>query len=282
MVEAGLRRRAHPPGDDPQQPVGQILEVVHPLLEQRIVDVPHPRAHPLLDPLDRRLGGQAAVDRLVDPPRPAFVVGEHPVGLEDLLMLAGGAELGLAGHVVDLLAHLAEGAVDPLALGLDVVGDGMLDDHPRLVEHRLALGHSCDQLEPGQPQRPGAAQSAAARAVDQPGTGDQLGQDHGDGLQRLDLDVLVAARLGMLDGEHPDRAFEPDDRHAGEAVEPLFTGFRPVGEGGVRGGFVEVEDAPFAAIVPTRPSPMRSLVTWTASCRRPWVANSSSLLSRSR
>ena len=108
--QAGLRRGAHPARDDPQQPVRQVLEVVHPLLQQRIVDLAHPRAGALLDALDRRFGGEAAVDRLVDPPRPALVVGEHPVGLEDLLMLAGGAELGLAGHVVDLLAHLAESA----------------------------------------------------------------------------------------------------------------------------------------------------------------------------
>ena len=135
--------------------------------------------------------------------------------------------------------------IDAVALGLDVLGDGMLDDHARLVEHRLALRHSGDQLEPRQAQRPGAAQAAAARAVDQPRAGDHLRQHHRDGLQRLDLDVLVAARVGMLDGEHADRAFEPDDRHAGEAVEALLAGFGPVGEGRMLGGLGEVEDAPF-------------------------------------
>ena len=135
--QAGLRGGAHPPRDDAQQPVRQILEVVHPLLQQRIVDLAHPRARALLDPLDRGFGGEAAVDRLVDPPRPALVIGEHAVGLEDLLMLAGRPELGLAGHVVDLLAHLAERGVDALALGLGVLGDRVLDDDARLVEHRL-------------------------------------------------------------------------------------------------------------------------------------------------
>ena len=106
-----------------------------------------------------------------------------------------------------------------------------------------ALGHSGDQLEPGQPQRAGAAHPAAPRAVDQPRAGDHLRQDHRDGLQRLDLDLLVAARLGMLDGEHPDRAFEADDRHAGEAVEALLPRFGPVGEGGMLGSLGEVEDA---------------------------------------
>ena len=113
----------------------------------------------------------------------------------------------------------------------------------RLVEHGHALGHAGDQLEARQAQRPGAAQPAAARAVDQPRAGDHLGQHHRDRLQRLDLDILVAARLGMLDREHADRAFEPDDRHAGEAVEALLAGFGPVGEGGMLGRLGEVEDA---------------------------------------
>ena len=106
-----------------------------------------------------------------------------------------------------------------------------------------ALRHSGDELEPGEAQRAGAAQAAAASAVDQPRAGDHFRQHHRHGLQRLDLDVLVAARVGMLDGEHPDRAFEPDDRHSGEAVEAFFAGFGPVGEGGVLGGLGEIEDA---------------------------------------
>ena len=157
LGQAGLRRGAHPAGDDPHQPVRQILEVVHPLLQDRIVDLAHPGAGALLDALDRRLGGQAAVDRLVDAPRPALVIGEHLVGLEDLIMLAGGAELGLAGHIVDLLAHLAEGGIDPGALGLGILGDRMLDDDSRLVEDGDALGHAGDQLQPDQPLHAGIA-----------------------------------------------------------------------------------------------------------------------------
>ena len=159
----------------------------------------------------------------------------------------------------------------------------MLDDDPRLVEYRHALGHSGDELEARQPERPGAAHPAAPGAVDQPRAGDHFRQDHRDGLQRLDLDVLVAPRIGMLDGKHADRAFEADDGNAGEAVESLLARFRPIGEGGMVGGLGEVEDARLrAAIVPTSPSPILSLVTCTASLRRPCVANSSSTLSRSR
>ena len=49
----------------------------------------------------------------------------------------------------------------------------------------------------------------------------------------------------MLDGEHADRAFEADDRHAREAVEALLAGLGPVGEGRMLGSLGEVEDAPF-------------------------------------
>ena len=114
-------------------------------------------------------------------------------------------------------------------------------------------------LRPGQPQRAGAAQAAAAGAVDQPRAADHLGQHHRDGLQRLDLDVLVAARLGVLDREHADRALEPDDRHAGEAVEALLAGLRAGRrKRDARAASARLRIRPSAAMVPTRPSPILS------------------------
>ncbi len=53
-------------------------------------------------------------------------------------MLAAGAEFGLAGHLVDLLAHLVEGEIDPLALRLGILGHRVLDGDAGLVEHRDA------------------------------------------------------------------------------------------------------------------------------------------------
>ena len=103
--------------------------------------------------------------------------------------------------------------------------------------------HSRDQLEAAEPERAGAAQAAAPGSVDQPRGGDHFRQHHRDGLQRLDLDLFVAARLGVLDGKDADRAFRADDRHAGEAVEAFFARLRPVGEGRVIGGLGEVQDA---------------------------------------
>jgi len=133
---AHLRRRAHLSRHDADQPIRQIFQIVHAVAQQRIVDLAHPHAGALLDTFYCRLGGQAAVDRFVDPPRPAFVIGEHLIGLDDLLMLAADAEVGAARHAVDLLAHLVERGVNPVAFGLRIVGDRMFDRDARLVEHR--------------------------------------------------------------------------------------------------------------------------------------------------
>ena len=213
------------------------------ILEQGIVDLAHPRLHALADPFDRRFGGQAGIDRLVDPPRPALVVGEHLVGLEHLVMLAGSAEFGTAGHRIDLLAHLAEGGVDAVALGLGVLGDGVLDEDARLVVDGDAPRHAHDEaqaLEAGRTVVAGG-RFRAGGLVGEPGIGDQLGEHHRDRLQRLDLDIVIGARIGMLDGEDADRPLPPHDGHAGEAVEQLLAGLGPVGEFGVADGFGEVE-----------------------------------------
>ena len=244
LPEAHLRRSAHLARDGAQQPVRQILQIVHPVGQQRIVDLPHPHPGALLDALDRRLSSQAAVDRLVDATAPALVIGEHLVGLEHLFMLAADAEFGLRGDPLDLRAHLVERGIDAVALGLGILGDGMLDMDARLVEHGVPARHALDELQPHDPHRRGRlrAHRRGATRIDQFGIGDQLGQHHRDGLQRLDLDLVIAARIDMLDRQHADRALAPDDRDAGEAAKLLLARLGILDEVGVARRFVEVED----------------------------------------
>src|SRR5438309_4740014 len=144
---------------------------MHPLLQERVIDLAHPRPGALLNALDCRLGGEAAVDRRVNPPRPTLVVREHPIGLEDLLMLAGNAELGFPRHVIDLFAHLAESGVDALTFGLDVLGHRMFNEDSRLVENSHSSRHAGDELQTRKAKRSCAAKAAAARAINQPRTG---------------------------------------------------------------------------------------------------------------
>jgi hypothetical protein len=67
-------------------------------------------------------------------------------------MVAGRSEFRLAHHAVDLFAHALESSIDAGAFGLDVIGDGVLDDNPWLVEHCKSLRHALDQLLPGRPR----------------------------------------------------------------------------------------------------------------------------------
>ena len=199
FLKPKLRRSAHLPRDDAKQTVGEILQIVHPVGEQRIVNLPHPHPGALLDAFDSGFGGQAAVDGLVDPAAPAFVIGEHLVGRDDLFMFAAGAEIDLARHPVNLLAHLVERGIDALALGLGVLGNGMFDANIGLVENRNASRRAFDQaaVQSGLTV-PVSWRSTRIRVVNQVGIGDQFGQHHRHRLQRLDLDLFIFARLDML------------------------------------------------------------------------------------
>ena len=72
-----------------QQPVGEVVEIVQPVAQERIGLPRHLRARVVLHALDRRLGREAVADRLLQPPRPAAILGEHLVGFENLAVLAG-------------------------------------------------------------------------------------------------------------------------------------------------------------------------------------------------
>ena len=242
LAQAQLRSGAQLPRHDAKQPVRHILQIVHPILQQRVVNLPHAHAGALLHPLDGRFGGQATVDRFIDPPDPPLVIGEHLVGFEHLLMFALGPEFGRAGHPVDLLAHFRKGGNDPRAFGLGIFGHRMFDMDARLVKDGVAARHAHHQLQALQDGRARFRNACVGRAViGQFGVGDQFGQHHGDRLQRLDLHLFIAARLHMLHAQDADRPLPPHDRDAGKAVKAIFPGFGTIGKVGMRRRLVQVQ-----------------------------------------
>ncbi len=84
-----------------QQPVGEVVEIAHPLAQIRVGHVQHAGAHVALHLFDRRFRRQAVADRLFQPAHPAAVVGEHAIGFEHLAMLALEGDLAALQHVVD-------------------------------------------------------------------------------------------------------------------------------------------------------------------------------------
>ena len=159
-----------------QQAVREIFEIVHPVCQQRIVDLAHPHPRVLLHAFDGCFSSQAAVDRLVYAPRPAFVIGEHLVGFEHLFVFAADAEFSLTGQIVDLFAHPVKRAVNPLTFGLGILGHDLSDFDTRLVIDGKPGPQPFHQSQAGQGLRPGLFLRQPARFffVDQFGIGDQF------------------------------------------------------------------------------------------------------------
>ena len=139
-----------------QQPVGEIVEIAHALAHIRVGHVHHARAHVALHLLDRRFGGQAVADRLLQPPHPAAIVGEHAVGFEHVAMLALERHLAARQHVVDRQPQRAQRRVEPPDFRFGILVEQVGDDDARLVQH--------DMAEPDAIVEGGAAERAPAAA----------------------------------------------------------------------------------------------------------------------
>ncbi len=127
-----------PPDEAVQQAVRQVVEVVQAVAQVGVGLAHHPGAVVRLDALDRGLRRQARGHGLAHAPQPALVVGEHPEGLEDLPVLAVMGDVAAVDQLVDRGADVADGLLEALELRVDVLGDEVLDHHPRLVQHHVA------------------------------------------------------------------------------------------------------------------------------------------------
>jgi hypothetical protein len=170
-----------------EQAVGEIVEVVQALAQVGVGLAQHPGAVVGLHPLHRRLRGQAGGHRLAHAPEPALVVGEHAEGLQNLPVLPVMGHVAALDQLVDGGAHLADGRIEALDLRVHVLGDEVLDHHPRLVEttwpRPTPPPGKCPSGRAG-----GAAQCRSHRGQRlKLACGDHLGQHHGGGLERLHL-----------------------------------------------------------------------------------------------
>ncbi|MEY9780018.1 hypothetical protein ABIA23_001420 [Sinorhizobium fredii] len=136
--EVGRRELGAVAGELAQQPIGEVVKVVHPLAQIGIRQADHPRLGFALHALDRRLRRQAVADRFLELSHPAPVMGEHAVGLEHGAMLALHRHVAPGQHVVDRDAQRPERLGEALQLVLRVLVEQVGDDDPRLVQHHIA------------------------------------------------------------------------------------------------------------------------------------------------
>ena len=227
--------------EQPEQAIGEIVDIVQPLARMRVDLAEHARARVVAHALHGGLGGEAGEHRLVEPPPPAVIVGEHAERLEHLAMLAGAREIAALQHVVDHAGQLLDGLGEAPPLELDVLGDQAGDHDARLVQHHMAERHAFGDGEPGEARGELAARLGAHLLGDaEAARGDHLGEHHGGGLQGLDLLVAILALGAVLHRQHADGVAAAQDRHAAERVVDLLAGLGPVGEGRVMLGVGEL------------------------------------------
>jgi hypothetical protein len=141
MIESFRQRRRvfrRPAHQLAQQPVGEVVEIAHPLAQIGIGHVLHARAHVALHLFDRRFRGQAVADRLIQAAHPALVVGEHAVGFEHGAVLAFERHFAARQHVVDRQPQRSERLFEPLRFLVAILVEQVGDDDARLVQHDMA------------------------------------------------------------------------------------------------------------------------------------------------
>ncbi len=101
---SGTAMPATSPGQGLLQPVGEVLQIVKPLAQIGVGDLHHAALGLVAHLLHRCFGGEAAAHRLGDPFEPAAVGGEHPVGLDDVAVLAGAKPAAGVDEPIDRIA----------------------------------------------------------------------------------------------------------------------------------------------------------------------------------
>ena len=235
LRQAFARRRVVAAGELAHQSVGEIVEIVQPLAQERIGLPQHAGAGIGLHALDRGLRGEAGHHRFLELVHPAAVIGEHAIGFENVAVFAAFDHIAVLEQFVEIGAQRLDRSLEMLQFLWDVVGDEIGDDDARLVQHDVP---QCDAIAQGGTfdvdRAPRRRLGAGQRQSRQLARGDHLGQHHGGGLQRFDFFFRIGAPRPVLHHQHAERVAGTQHRHAEEGVIDFFAGLRPEGEGRMR------------------------------------------------
>ena len=203
------------PGQNAQQLVGDIVQIMQPFAQVLICRLIQPRPGQRLFLFHRSLGGQARLHVILHPAQPAARMGEHPIRLKDfgfVLVRCGGA----GQHVIDRPAQFIDriAQADHLFFRIvrDRVGDhdaGFVQVHPAFDRPFLPLGAPDHHraLVPGRQGRTFAGEC--------PQFG-HFGQHHGHHFQCIDLVGGKFAGGFVLYDQHAQRLAQPLHRDAAE------------------------------------------------------------------
>ena len=226
----------------PHQAIAEIFEVVQAVAQIGIGGAQHAGTGIGLHALDGGFRGETGRHRLLQPVRPAMVIGEHAIGFQHVAVIAAIGDVAALQHAVEIGAQLGQRGVEPPDLLRQVLGDIVGDDDARLVQDDVAERDAVGQDRAGLVQRmPRRRFGAGLRQRRQFARGDHLRQHHRGGLQRLDLFLDIGALGAVLHHQHAEGIAGAQDRHAEERVIDLFAGLRSERERRVALRIVEVE-----------------------------------------
>ena len=106
------RSRGNLAGEDAQQAIGEIVEIMHALAQVWIGRAHHAGAIVVLHALDGGLGCQAGFHRLAEPVEPTPVMREHAEGFEHLGVFRT-AHGRAFDHLVDMRPKLLDRPLEP-------------------------------------------------------------------------------------------------------------------------------------------------------------------------
>ena len=285
------RRRAHGAGDQDgvlrqlfarrrvvladqlaHQAVGEVVEVVQALAQIGVGRAQHARAGVGLHALDRGLGGEAGHHRLVQPVRPAAVVGEHAVGFEHVAVLAAVGDVAAFEQHVEVGAQGLDRGFEALQFLRHVVGDEIGDDDARLVQHHMAERDAVVERRAGEVQRAarGGARRRAARARRaRRRRSSRRAPSRWSAAPRLPPRNRCAARGSAPPARRAycRRAAPARRGRSGRFLRRFPAGRRRPGASCASDRLIGLASL---ATRPTRPSSARSTVWWTASRLRPF------------
>ena len=220
-------------GEQPQQPVRQVVEVVQPLAQVGVGGCATCacgwRTAP--SPPRPRRRGRASIEASM-PADPALVVGEHAVGVQHVAVLARCGEMVGGEHLVYLRAQRLDRR--RAAARVSRSGSSLIGSETTICgscEHDVPSATPSWPTRPRDEERPLVRPRAGHRAgADEGAELGHLGDDHGDHLEGVDLVVGVFPRLAVLHHQHAQHLAQPLDRHAEEAREDLLAGLGQVAE----------------------------------------------------
>jgi hypothetical protein len=180
--------------------IAEILDIDKPLPQVRIGDAAHAVAQLSHDPHNRRLGRKAGVDQRRDPLEPAAIHGDEAIGGENVV---GVAISRAADQLVETTLHAFAGGNQAQLLFGWIGGQQLALRQIGVEPHHSSDDDAIRQRETLEPPRQGIAESLAPD-FDRTLCRQHLGEQHGDRLQRLHLQIGEFALQAALDSQHAD------------------------------------------------------------------------------